>query len=206
MKSQDIFLLLKLSSLSNPPLPEGVTLAAPPRVMQERAVYNLPSSQLPEDPAPYTMRALADSTGISKSEISLALQRCFETGLAKPDRNNGLPRINPSALSEFIVHGIRYVFPAKPAELVRGVPTAWAAPALQGLLVSADDIPPVWPDARAGVRGQAIAPLFKSVPVAIEHDARLYALLALVDSIRIGQARERKIAGEKLVAMLQGEI
>ena len=201
MKSQDILLLLKLSSIGQsapamPPLPDAGS-----RVMQEGAVYSVPESA-----APYTMRALAESTGISKSEVSLALQRCYEVGLAKPDRLNSLPRVNASALSEFIIHGMRYVFPVKPAELTRGVPTAWAAPALQGLLVSAEATPPVWPDARGKVKGQAIAPLFKTVCVAIAQDARLYALLALVDAIRIGQARERGIAGERLVAMLQGKL
>lgn len=200
MKSQDILLLLKLSSLAQgtKPLPE---FGAGPRVMQERAIY-----QVPPDPAAFTMRALAESTGISKSEVSQAMQRCFEVGLAKPGRIDGLPIINPSALSEFLVYGLRYVFPVKPAELTRGVPTAWAAPVLQGLLASADPIPPVWPDPQGKVRGQAIAPLFKSVCAAVAQDARLYALLALVDSIRIGQARERAVAGERLVAMLQGEI
>lgn len=201
MKSQDILLLLKLSSIgqSAPAMPP--LLDAGSRVMQEGAVYSVPESA-----APYTMRALAESTGISKSEVSLALQRCYEVGLAKPDRLNSLPRVNASALSEFIIHGMRYVFPVKPAELTRGVPTAWAAPALQGLLVSAEATPPVWPDVRGKVKGQAIAPLFKTVCAAIAQDARLYALLALVDAIRIGQARERGIASERLVAMLQGEL
>ncbi len=202
MKSQDILLLLKLNSMEQAAQP----MSPPPagRVMQVSVAY-----QVQEEVPPgslYSMRALADSTGISKSEVSLALQRCYEVGLAKPDRVSSLPRVNAGALSEFIIHGLRYVFPVRPAELTRGVPTAWAAPALQGLLVSAEATPPVWPDARGAVKGQSIAPLFKTVCSAIAQDARLYALLALVDAIRIGQARERNIAGERLVAMLRGEI
>lgn len=81
--------------------------------------------------AQYSVRALADATGISKSEISLALQRCYEVGLAKPYRLTGIPRVNQRALSEFIIHGLRYVYPAKPAEITRGIATAWAAPVLQ---------------------------------------------------------------------------
>lgn len=37
-------------------------------------------------------------------------------------------------------------------------------------------------------------PLFKSAPYAVRQDAELYALLALVDAIRIGQPRERNLA------------
>jgi hypothetical protein len=72
--------------------------------------------------------------------------------------------------------------------------------------VSAEATPPVWPDARGTVKGQRIEPLFKSVCAAVAQDPRLYALLALVDAIRIGQARERGIAGKRLMAMLQGEL
>src|SRR5690242_16799469 len=46
----------------------------------------------------YSIRNLADATGISKSEVSNALQRCYFSGLAKPDRLTGIPRVNQRAL------------------------------------------------------------------------------------------------------------
>ena len=222
MKSQDIFLLLKLISLSQQEKGIPIFLKSKWEDWEEPEKYRLTQStavnfDLEEIPvhlrtnktvqdsiaAQYSVRALADSTGISKSEVSLALQRCFEIGLAKPDRFAGIPRVNQKALGEFIIHGLRYVYPARPAEITRGIATAWAAPALKDLVMSAGEMVPVWPDAHGNTIGQAVAPLFKSVPVAVRKDARLYSLLALTDAIRIGQPRERIIAIKKLESMLQ---
>jgi hypothetical protein len=95
---------------------------------------------------------------------------------------------------EFIIYGIKFVFPAKPAELVRGMPTAHAAPVLNKQLISGSDSVFVWPDATASVMGQSIKPLYKSVPMAAAIDPKLYEFLALVDAIRVGGAREANLA------------
>jgi hypothetical protein len=44
------------------------------------------------------------------------------------------------------------------------------------------------------VRGYEFSPLYGSVPQACKVDPKLYELLVLVDAIRDGRARERKIA------------
>ena len=149
-----------------------------------------------------TIRGLAAETGISKSEVSQALKRNYFAGLAKPDRKSGLPKANFKALLEFVVHGLRYVFPVKPAELTRGIATGLAAPVLQGHIMTAGELAPVWPDANGKSKGQAIAPLFKSVPFAVRKDPQLYEYLALADAIRIGQTRERALASEFLEKIL----
>ena len=41
-------------------------------------------------------------------------------------------------------------------------------------------------------------PLYKSVPEAALNDPLLHEMLALVDAIRVGSAREKKIAVEEL--------
>lgn len=217
MKSQDILLLLKLLSLDRQQ--QGLSIefkkpalqwqqAAPPLLMQERAPYVVApviaqaAPPVADVAGQYSVRALAQATGISKSEVSQSLQRCYEARLARPDRKSGLPRAWPDALAEFILHGIRYVFPVKPAEITRGLPTAWAAPIMQGVLAGATDLIPVWPDATAEQSGQAVEPLFKSAAFAANVDPTLYALLALTDSIRIGLARERGLAGKMLEKLL----
>lgn len=170
MKSQDILLLLKLMSMEKSGAQE----------------------------ADYSVRQLEVFTGISKSELSAALNRCIRVGLAARDRQSGIPTVNRKALLGFLVHGIKYVFPVKPAELVRGIPTAFAAPVMEGKLMSAGDVINVWPDATGGTKGQAIAPLFKSAPAAAKADPKLYELLALVDAIRLGSARETQLATQLL--------
>lgn len=215
MKNQDLGLLLKLVSLQKQEKAsekEGVSPAWPLDWMDwdnadERRVRE--SEGVNSEACPiidrhdywvslYTARALEKETGISKSQINLALNRCIDVGLAKKDRKTGVPRANTQVLFNFIVHGIKYVFPVKSGEITRGISTAFAAPVLNQKLMSAGEFVMVWPDARGSTKGQSIEPLFKSATYAIKRDPELYALLALVDAIRIGQPREAKLAADML--------
>jgi len=64
----------------------------------------------------------------------------------------------------------------------------------------------LWPLPRGPVRGQAIKPIYQSVPVAAENDPILYRLLALADALRVGSTRERNMASEMLEEMTLREI
>ena len=176
MKGQDILILLKIISLNESEV---------------------------ESPAQYTVRSLAECTGVSKSEISAAVNRCIFAGLAKLKNTRGDVLVNRKGLYEFIHYGLKYVFPVKPAEVTRGVPTAFAAPVLNKKIYSAGDLVPVWPDGNASQMGQSIAPLYHSVPDAVARDQRLYGYLALVDAIRIGNARELNVASRELLVRMK---
>ena len=106
------------------------------------------------------------------------------------------------SLLEFILHGLKYVFPAEPGPLCRGMPTAHSAPPLSGQIVSSENDQYVWPSNEGEVRGQAIEPIYESVPKAARKDPQLYEMLALIDALRVGRARERKIAVEELTRRL----
>jgi len=82
------------------------------------------------------------------------------------------------------------------------MPTGYAAPPLKAEIVQPNEPPPVWPYAEGNVRGYSFAPLYPSVPAAAARDAKLYELLALVDAMRDGRARERKLAEKALQARL----
>ncbi len=207
MKSQDIVLLLKLVCLERQQraqagAPSKAELIVPVDWWGWQGGGELPAPNPSHDN--YTVRGLSETTGISKSEISGALRRCMDVGLAKPDRKTGEPRANTKALFELIAYGIRYVFPAKPGPIVRGIPTAYAAPVLSGKLMSAGEHICVWEDAFGQQQGQSVMPLFKTVPLAVRRDAELYAMLALVDSIRLGQERESALAKGLLEKYLRG--
>jgi hypothetical protein len=111
--------------------------------------------------------------------------------------------LNRAALLEFLLHGIRYAFPAEKGALTRGVPTGYAAPPLNETIAASTDPPPVWPYAEGAARGYRFAPLHKNVPQAAMEDVRLYELLALVDAIRDGRARERELVGRELTKRLE---
>lgn len=136
---------------------------------------------------------LGGSLGISASEAHAAVRRLAEARLWDSD----LKRLNRHAFLGFLIHGVPYAFPAALKETTRGVPTGWAAPVFAGRIV-ANEPPPVWPDPEGEARGQAVKPLYPSVVQAAKLDPKLYDLLALVDALRLGRARERKIAEQEL--------
>ena len=140
-----------------------------------------------------TYAQLSKELGMSASEIHAAVRRGIEAGLIEPSSRKPLRR----PLEEYLVHGVRYAFPARPGPPARGMPTAHAAPPLSSLIHS-DDLPPVWPDPEGNSKGYALEPLYSSAPKAAKNDQKLYEVLALVDAIRSGRARERKLAEEEL--------
>ncbi|MFQ5534306.1 MAG: hypothetical protein ACE5EM_05730 [Sphingomonadales bacterium] len=182
MKSQDIVILLKLVSLQE----------------QENSGLLDSSDWLPGREEPYSVRGLGASLGISKTEVSASLNRSLESGLAVKDRESGRTKPNRRNLHDFITHGLKFVFPVKPGAPERGIPTAFAAPMLEGQLVSAGDDIYIWPYAQDKTRGLSVEPLFKSVPEAVRNDERLYEYLALIDAIRLGRQRESHLAAERL--------
>jgi len=141
---------------------------------------------------------LAQALGLSQAEVYKALQRCAESGLL--DRETR--RVRRQALLEFLEHGLKYVFPARLGEPTRGIPTAWAAPPMSSRIVSGDNEKPVWASADGTERGNAVEPLYASVPAVALRDAQLYAALAYVDALRLGRARERSLAIAALKKLL----
>lgn len=137
---------------------------------------------------------LAADLGISASEAHAAVRRLGEARLLDPQTQE----VRREALRNFLVHGVPYVFPARAREVTRGLPTAWAAPALVGKISAGEQIPPVWPDPDGQVQGASVQPLYSSVPHAVRRDPALYDLLALVDALRLGRARERAMAENEL--------
>lgn len=140
---------------------------------------------------------LAESLSISQSEVSASLNRSKYSGLIDSSKR----LVNKLSLLDFIEYGVKYVFPQHPGQLVRGIPTAHSAEPLSSEIQSDEKF--VWPYYKGNTRGQAIIPLYSSVPEAIQRDKTLYELLALVDAVRVGKVREQKIAMEFLRKIIQ---
>jgi hypothetical protein len=109
---------------------------------------------------------------------------------------------NNNNLKEFLIHGVKYAFPVERGGPTRGIPTAEATRPLDRHFSQDFPLPPVWPYADGPLRGIAFSPLYKNVPRAALQDPKLYELLALVDAIREGRAREREIAINELTARI----
>lgn len=135
---------------------------------------------------------IAQSLRISNSEVSESLHRSQYAALIDGNKR----RVFTQALLDLLVHGLKYVFPQQPGSIMIGMPTAHSAPIMAEKMVSQELY--VWPDPEGTSRGQAIEPLYHTVPAACRKDPRLYKLLALTDALRVGGAREQNLAKDLL--------
>jgi predicted transcriptional regulator len=148
----------------------------------------------------WRMIDVATSLNLSASEVSESLNRSAIAGLIDESKKT----VFKKSLLEFLVHGIKYVFPAQPNGVLKGMPTAHSAPPLVGLIVPSKESY-VWPDVEGESNGQAIEPLYEGAVKAAKADAKLYELLSLVDALRVGKAREQNLAADELKNRIEGK-
>lgn len=155
---------------------------------------------------PWSFNKIAVDLGMSPSEVHAAAKRTLAARLAIKEDHKIWPNIRN--LEDFLLHGVQYVFVPERGELNRGMPTVYATAPIDSYFVEDKEPPPVWPDPEGEVRGESFSPLYKSAPKAARNDPKLYQLLALVDALRGGRARERDIAKKELQTRLSsyGEI
>lgn len=182
LKPQDVLIVLKLAA-------------------KEAIWVPVVSTKIPSWPpvSAWNFASLAKELFMSSSEVHAGFKRAIKANLI----NKLSKKPNFTALAEFIIHGISYVFPVERGEMTRGLPTAHAVSPLKDLLVNNEDLSPVWPYPQGQIWGQAFMPLYKSVPKAAMADPYLYELLALVDAIRGGRAREKNLAVKELQRRLR---
>ncbi len=144
--------------------------------------------------AGWTIRELGEAVGLSSGPVHRSLARLAESGLYDARRR----RVLTGPAEEFLLHGMRFVFPARPQGEVRGDPTAWAASPLKELLSPSDLLPPVWPAADGSARGLALEPLHPGAVSAARRNPATAERLALLDALRAGDARVRGLAAEQL--------
>jgi len=142
---------------------------------------------------------LAKAVGLSLSEAHAAVGRLTRASLLRQDER----RVAPSALLDFLVTGAPHAFPAMLGPETRGVLTAAAAPPLASEFPNAERH--VWPSAAGTARGPSLTPLYPKAVHLAGAQPDLYALVTLVDALRVGRARERTRAAELLAQHLRGE-
>jgi hypothetical protein len=158
------------------------------------------------DDQKYTLIGLEKSTGISKSQISLSLQRCITNKLLFRTHNNSNFLVNTKAFYELIVHAVKYFFPISRGSLAKGIPISYASPFLYDKILSSKRTPLVWPYNKGDfIEGESIEPIYKTIPYAANNDPMIYELFTLIDSLRIDNIRENKIANDLLKNFLFNE-
>lgn len=137
----------------------------------------------------YKVSDVAHALKISQSEVSESINRSRIAKLIETKKKTVFPR----ALFEFLVYGLKYVFPVIPGALVRGVATAHSAPPLSTKIVKSSENY-VWPYAKGRDRGMAVKPLYKTLPQVCAEYPEFYELMALIDALRLGRRREVNLA------------
>ena len=140
-----------------------------------------------------TFAEISEALQISESEVSYAMERNAIAGLVSADKK----RVNILALRDFLICGLKYVFPPQPGSSTRGIATAHsAAPVNQRIAESRENY--VWKYYKGTRRGNSIVPLYDKIPKIVENQPELYEFLTIIDTLRIGKNREIEIAIEEL--------
>jgi hypothetical protein len=145
------------------------------------------------EPAP--VRDLASRLGFDVAGTHRAMRRLSDAGLYSTDRR----RVREPLAEEFLVHAVKFSFPARLGSEAPGIPTSWAADPLKGKLADYPGLPVVWPHAKGTVRGLALEPLHPMVPEAARVDPKLWQRLALVDALRSNDGVRVSQLAEKLL-------
>lgn len=144
---------------------------------------------------PYSV--LAEKAQLSVSETHAAVKRLQAALLVNNER-----KVVRRNAAEFLVHGLKYVFPMKSTGGYNvGMPTSYAAPIAAEEFAAVGSIP-VWTNSEGTVKGIGFEPIYSTAPKAAEADRGMYDRLALIDMLRGGRIRERKYAENKLKEML----
>lgn len=155
----------------------------------------------------WSQNSIANELCLSPSQINSGFKRLVEAGFLMPYQSSEKTQPILQACEEFFIHGLKYVFPAKLGEVVRGIATSYAAPSLSKDIIKGSEPIPVWPYGEGDERGVALKPLYACVPesIAKHPDPLFYDLLSLIDAIRSGRARERELAKLRLLEIFKAK-
>jgi hypothetical protein len=160
-----------------------------------------------------TYPGLAEACGLSASDGHGAVKRASASRLlvktyGETPQSGGIQgyRAVGPALTEFGLHGLKFVWPAGESTVTVGMATGLSVTGAALGLVDHGQVR-VWPTPDGQVRGLAIQPWHPSLPQAGARDATLLELLALLEVIRGEGARARGLAShafsKKIAALAQ---
>lgn len=104
------------------------------------------------------------------SETNAGIKRLISFGLLRQiDKPHQLIP-NLKATEEFLIHGIKYLFPGKLGEFTRGIPTGIATPIFQNKIATGNYPLHGWPDASGEVKGVTLSPIHSSITKSIRYN------------------------------------
>lgn len=148
---------------------------------------------------------LAGSLSISASETHAATERCRAAGVLGTPR--GKLTVARRKFFELVTVAVPQVYYAVRGPVESGIPTSIYAEPLRGVFPKDPNrpVPLIWPSESGGTKGESLLPIYPTMPKAIQHDVVLHKLLALIDVVRVGEAKDRKTATDFLERMILGD-
>ena len=153
--------------------------------------------------AEMTQKQLAAALCLSPSTVFAALQNLRRARLVAGQSTTATAA--RARFFDFLVHGVPVVFLPVKTEVVRGIATGIYSPAFRNRFAGDHDVLTVWPYPRGRDTGEGLVPLYPSVPLACSRDPALYQLVAAIDVLRVGRAREKEAARCYVEQVVKGD-
>ena len=186
-----------LALFMNSELLSGSTMLRPQDILISCKLFALGEAEWP-------LRKLAGSLSISIGEVHGAMERGKAAGVLGTPR--GKINVARRKFFELVSVAVPQVYYAIRGSVELGVPAAMHAEPLKGVFPrDGRPIPLVWVSDLGTVKGESLLPLYSTVPRAVQHDPTLHRLLALIDVVRVGDAKDRKLATDLLERMILGD-
>ena len=157
----------------------------------------------------WTLEELSRLLGQSTSQCFAARNRLRDAHLLSidPTKPWHVPGDN---FAEYLIHGFKFDFPAKLGAPVRGMPTAYSSEFVSKQFRGDDSRMGgvVWPSPNGKVVGRSLSPVHSSQLNILANPGydNLYRVLACMDLLRIGQAREKVWAAKEIEEAAYAEV
>lgn len=146
-----------------------------------------------------TQKEMSASLFVSQSEVSHALKTLEQVGLINLKQKT----INKLAVTEFVTHALKFLFPVEKKGTGRGVLVGPSFFAFQEK-VHSDEYNYVWPDSDGNQKGIIVTPLLPELSKAVKKSDKLFLFLNVVEIFRgLGGVRHLQEAQKILKAILR---
>lgn len=126
-----------------------------------------------------SQKEIGDSLKLSQAEVSHALKTLGHVGLI----NLTTKKINKLAITEFITHALKYLYPIEKKGTGRGILIGPSSSTFKGK-VQSDEYNYIWPDSNGDSKGIVVTPLLPELSSSVMENEILYKFLNVVEIFR----------------------
>lgn len=126
-----------------------------------------------------TQKEIGESLKLSQAEVSHAIQTLGHIGLI----NLTTKKINKLAVTEFLTHALKYLYPVQKSGVGRGVLIGPSSSTFKEK-VQTDEFNYIWPDPNGGSKGIIVIPLIPELASSALKNEQLFMFLNVVEIFR----------------------